>query len=302
MKDFDCIVAVGCSHMFGYEHESTLGGTMPSTDTYVDHLGKHMNLPVYNFSQPGGSNQTILRRLWVALEFLSTKQLKALFILQWTSLERYETLAPETIFNTEDWPWLRTQAELHKDSGSDKLTKWTHDFYGLYDSKSLLYESLKSIKHANLEVNNSGHKAINCLAHGWNLDEYEFANLPGYVSSDSISSDSVYSETLRKWYTDNGYTLDETLHKEHKVEAYSNPSVHVSKDDIILSLLWKQINDYKWWFYNRDWTVGLKKYCIEKGYPLAPHGHPSESAHRSVFEYMIKDNQFINLCARSSVG
>jgi len=281
--------------MFGYEHQSTLGETVPSTDTYVDDLGKHLNLPVYNFSQPGSSNQTILRRLLVALEFLSTKKFKALFIIQWTSLERYETLVPDTVYSTEDWPWLRTKDELNNASGSDKLTTWAENFYRLYESKSLLFESLKSIKHANLEVQSSEHKAINCLAQGWDLDEYDFVKQPGYVSSDSIGSTSAYSETLRKWYTANGYVLDETLHKEHKIEAYQNTDVHPSKDDIILSLLWKQIGNFKWWFYNREWTYGLKKYCEENGHTIGPNGHPMESAHKLVFEYMIKDNQFLNL-------
>ena len=297
MEKFDCIVAVGCSHMFGYEHESTLGGTIPSTDTYVDHLGKHLNLPVYNFSQPGGSNQSILRRLLVALEFIATKNFKALFIVQWTSLERYETLVSETVNRAEDWPWLRTGSELKKNSNSDKLQKWAKDFYRLYDSKSLLFESLKSIKHGNLEVQSSGHQVINCLAHGgeFNLDGYDSVNDPSYVSSDSIGPTSVYSETLRKWYTDNGYVLDETLNKDHNIEAYRNTDAHPSNDNIILSLLWKHIGNYKWWFYNQGWKHGLVKYCIENNYALGPRGHPMESAHRSVFEYMMKDNKFLNL-------
>ena len=295
MEDFDCIIAVGCSHMFGYEHRSTLGETVPSTDTYADHFGKHLNLPVYNFSQPGASNQTILRRILVALEFLATKKFNALFIIQWTEFTRYETLVPDTVYRAEDWPWLRTMTELTKCSGSDKLTTWAESFYRMYDDKSLLFESLKSIKHANLEIQSAKHKAINCLAHGWDLDSYKFSTDPCYVSSDSIGPTSVYSETLRKWYTDNGYVLDEKLHKEHKTEAYGNTDVPPGKDDIILSLLWKQINDYKWWFYNRGWTYGLKKYCIENGYSLCTKGHPSESAHTSVFEYMLKNNQFMNL-------
>lgn len=294
MKDFDCIVAVGCSHMFGYEHGSTLGETVPSTDTFVDHMGKHLNLPVHNFSQPGGSNQTILRRLMVALEFLATKKYNALFIIQWTDFTRFETLVSATVYRAEDWPWIRALTELKSKSGSNELNEWAKTFYKLYDDKGLLFESLKNIKHANLEVESAGHLAINCLGDGWDLSQSNLKTDPGYVSSESIGETSAYSQTLRKWYLDNGYQVDETL-KEHKIEAYRNNDVHPGRDNIILSLLWKQNGNYKWWLYNKDWTQGLKSFCIEKGLPLGPGGHATESAHRSVFEYLLQDNQFVNL-------
>jgi len=293
MKKFDCIVAVGCSHMFGYEHKSTQEETLPSTDTYVDHIGRHLDVPVYNFSQPGASNQTILRRLMIALEFLSIKKLKALLILQWTEFERYETLLSDTVYTSEDWPWIKAWAEMKNKSGSSKLKDWAERFYKLHDSKTLLFESLKSIKHANLEAQASGHLVINCLGDGWHLDGFE--NDPGYVSSESISSTSAYSTTLREWYLDNGYALDQTLDQEYAIEAYRNNEAHPTRDNMILSLLWKHITDYNWWFYNKGWSHGLKNFCVEKGYPIGPQGHATESAHRLVFEYLMESNQFLNV-------
>ena len=77
--------------------------TIPSRETFIDLLGKKLNVPVYNFSQNGASNQTILRRLMVAIEFTQTKKLNPLFVLQWTELERYETLVPDAVYSAADW-------------------------------------------------------------------------------------------------------------------------------------------------------------------------------------------------------
>ena len=280
--------------MFGCEHKSAENDTIPSRETFIDLLGKKLNVPVYNFSQNGASNQTILRRLMVAIEFTQTKKLNPLFVLQWTELERYETLVPDAVYSAADWPWIRTNAEIKSMSKQSKLKKWSEDFYRLYDSKTLLFESLKSVQHANLQLRDLGYPAINCLAEGWDIDNNNIANHPGFVSSDSISNNSVYSETLRTWYKENDYMLDKDLQDEHNVEAYRNPKAHPTNDDIVLSLLWKQITKYNWWFYNRDWRYGLKDYCKDNNLEIGSNGHALESAHRSVYQYLDQDNQFID--------
>ena len=294
MRKNDCIIAIGCSHTFGCEHRSTENDTIPSKETFIDHLGEKLDLPVYNFSQNGAANQTILRRLMIALEFTQTKKLNPLFILQWTELERYETLVPGTVYSAADWPWIRTNAEIKSKSKKGNLKKWSEDFYRLYESKTLLFESLKSVQHANLELQSLGHPVINCLAEGWNLDGLHLSEHPGFVSSDNVSEKSVYSETLRTWYKENNYVLDKALQDEYKIEAYRNPEAHPSNDDIVLSLLWKQITKHNWWFYNRDWKYGLKDYCKDNDLEIGSEGHALESAHRHVFRYIDQNDQFLN--------
>jgi len=280
--------------MFGCEHQSANSDTIPSTDTFIDHIGSKLNLPVHNFSQNGASNQTILRRSMIATEFAKANNINPLFVLQWTELERYETLVPAAVYSAADWPWIRTNAEIKSMSKQSQLKKWSEDFYRLYDSKTLLFESLKSVQHANLQLRAMGYTAINCLAEGWDIENHNIEPHPGFVSSDSMSEDSVYSKTLRTWYKDNNYVIDQNLRDEHNVEAYSHPNVDPTKDDIVLSLLWKQIGEYKWWFYNQDWKYGLKDYCKDNNLEIGSNGHALESAHASVSEYMLKGDQFLN--------
>ena len=280
--------------MFGCEHSSTKNDTIPSKHTFVNLIGNKLDIPVYNFSQNGASNQTILRRLLVATEFTKANRLNPLFILQWTELERYETLVPASVNSAEDWPWIRTNAEIKRMSNDDKLKRWSEDFYRLYDSKTLLFESLKSVQHANLELKHLDYKVINCLAEGWDLDNINITGHSGFVSSDSVGAGTIYSETLRKWYNDSDYVLDKNMYDEHKVEAYRNPDAHPSKDDIILSLLWKRLADHNWWFYNRDWKYGFKDYCLQNNLQIGPNGHALENAHESVYNFLCKDNQFLD--------
>lgn len=295
MKDFDCIVAVGCSHMFGYEHFSTNENIRPSNQTWVNHIGKHLNVPVYNFSQPGASNQTILRRLMIALEHSKRKKLKPFFVLQWTEIQRYETMVTLSTYKSEDWPWLRPMLELHNKSSNDTLTKWAEDFYKLYDKKTLLFETLKSIKHANLELQQQGFDVLNCLAQGWDLDSYNFESHPAFVSSSSVDPECDYSKTLRDWYVDRGYQQHKGLSNEHYVEAYEKQNNNAYSDEVVLSLLWDQIGDYPWWFYNRGWTHGMKKFCLENNLEIGPKGHPMESAHNVVYQYMMDDENFVKM-------
>lgn len=289
----DCIIAIGCSHMFGCEHRSAKGDTIPSTETFIDLLGKKNNVPVYNFSQNGASNQTILRRLLIAIEFTKANKLDPLFVLQWTELERYETLVPDAVYSAADWPWIRTNAEIKSMSKHSKLKEWAENFYRLYESKTLLFESLKSVQHANLLLTDLKHPVINCLAEGWDLDNQNILEHPGFVSSDSISDKSVYSETLRKWYNDNNYVLNKDLQEKHGVEAYNHADARPYKDDIVLSLLWEQITKHNWWFYNHDWQYGLKDYCKEHDLEIGYNGHALENAHQHIFQYIDQDDQFL---------
>ena len=294
MQNVDCIIAIGCSHLFGCEHKSSNNDTIPSTSTFVDLLGTKMNLPVYNFSQNGASNQSILRRLLIAIEFVKEKKLKPLFILQWTNYERYETLVPSAVYASADWPWLRTNTEIKRKSNDKILKKWAEDFYKLYETKTLLFESLRSIQHANSLLEIEKYVALNCLAEGWDLDNHNLKSHPGFVSSKTIDGKSIYSETLRTWYTNNHYEIDKDLLEKHKVEAYTNNDAPYFKDDIVLALLWNQIQKYKWWFYERDWKYGLKDYCIENNLDIGPGGHPLESAHEIVYRYLDSGNKFLS--------
>ena len=293
MQNFDCIIAVGCSHTFGYEHKSTNNGTRPSKDTFIDLLGRHLGVPVHNFSQPGGSNQTILRRLMVAVEFAKANNHSPLFFLQWTQPERFETHVADTVGGAEDWPWLRTNTEINDKSKNNKLKKWAEDFYRLYDAKALVYESLKTIHHANALMKGQ-YPLINCFAKGWDLPSYKFTRYPGFVSSDSISNNSVYSNTLRQWYKDHGYEQSKVLWEKHQVEAFDREENDPWKDDMILCLLWDQIAKHDWWLYNRGWHHGLLDCCEENNLEIGPEGHAMESAHEWVFNHMLEDSSSLN--------
>ena len=291
MQKIDCIIAIGCSHMFGCEHSSTKNDTTPSTTTYVDLIGKKLSLPVFNFSQNGASNQSILRRLLIALEFATKRNLKPFFILQWTEFERYETLVPSAVYRAADWPWIRTNAEIKNKSKDTLLKDWAENFYRLYDTKTLLYETLQSIQHANSLLETQKHPVINCLAEGWRLDGIE--SHPGFVSSDTMDARSVYSQTLRDWYKEHDYQLDHTLLDKHKVESYTIEDTPPHKDDIVLSLLWNRIEKYNWWFYEHDWQYGLKDYCRDNDLDLGPNGHALESAHEAIYHYLIDGDKFL---------
>ena len=295
MQNFNCIIAVGCSHTFGYEHQSTQKGTRPSSDTWIDHIGNKLGLPVFNFSQPGASNQTILRRLIIAMEFARKDDRRPLFILQWTRPERYETYMEETINYAEDWPWLKPSSEINGKSNSPQLKKWSEDFYKLYDDKALMFESLKCIHHANLILKSASFLAVNCLGEGWDLEEFEFKRLSGFVSSSSIANDSVYSNTLRQWYIENGYKKDESLLQNYKVEAYENNEKPAWRDNIIFEILWDQISDNNWWLYNKGFNYGLLDFCVDNNLEIGPEGHAMENAHAAVFKFLDQNDRFLNI-------
>jgi hypothetical protein len=186
-------------------------------------------------------------------------------------------------------------AELHNKSSSDTLTRWSEDFYKLYGGKTLLFETLKSIEHANLELRLQGFDALNCLAQGWDLNSYNFESHPAFVSSRSVDPECDYSKTLRTWYIDKGYEQHKGLSAEHNVEAYQKENADAHSDDIVLSLLWDKVRDNNWWLYDQGWTHGLKRFCLENNLEIGPDGHPMESAHEFVYRYMMDNKHFVNM-------
>lgn len=295
-KSYDSIIAIGCSHMYGYEHANTKNNQNPSTETWINHIGKNLDLPVYNFSLPGASNQTILRRLYFAIEFAKTQNLSPLFILQWTGLERYETYVQSAHYVCKEWPWLRTLGELLENSGSKKLTAWAKNFYKLFGEQTLLFESLKSIDHANILLNTNGYKTINCLAHGWDLDSIDFPHVTHYVASSEFEKNNPYNFTVEKIYLDKSFLHNETMKKENSIDGYVSVGNQNFKHDALFSLLWKNIDSYTWWHYNAEaYTVGLKKFCIDHGLEFGPEGHPMESANYYVAKHMLNNRNFTNL-------
>lgn len=295
-KTYDSIVAIGCSHMFGYEHVSTENNQKPSTETWVNYIGKKLNLPVYNYSMPGSSNQTILRRLYFAMESSRRQGLTPLFILQWTSLERYETYVQDAYFRCQDWPWLKTMTEVLAKSKSKPLEDWAKRFYKLFDEQTTFFESLKAIDHANLLLKSSNYKTINCLAQGWNFDELKIPQTTHYVSSTVIEKNTDYNSILEKIYIEKNFLLNTDLEKNYNVVGYISTGDKKVRYDAFLELLWKNIEKYSWWHYDHEpFTVGLKKFCTKNSLELGPERHPMESANRYVSEYAWNNNNFRKL-------
>ena len=295
-KSYDSIITIGCSHMFGYEHSSTENNQKPSIDTWVNVIGNHLDLPVYNFSLPGASNQTILRKLFFAIEFAKSQNLSPLFILQWSSFERYETYVQSAYYNCKEWPWLKTLGELLKNSGNKKLTTWAKNFYKLFDDQTLLFESLKAIDHANILLNSHGYKTINCLAHGWDLESIDLPHITHYVASNSIERNNPYNSTVEKIYIDKNFLLNESIKKENDVIGYISTGDQKIKYEAFFDLLWKNIDSYAWWHYDSiPYTVGLKKFCVKNNLELGPEEHPMESANLTVAKYLLNSKSFNNL-------
>lgn len=293
---YDSIIPIGCSHMYGYEHASTENNQKPSVDTWVNIIGKHLNLPVYNFSKPGGSNQSVLRRLYFAIEFAKTKKLNPLFVLQWTSYERYETYVQSAYYKCQEWPWLRTLAELLDNSRDKNLKAWAKSFYKIFEDQTLFFESLKAIDHANVLLKSNNYKTINCLAQGWNLELLDIPYVTHYISSSEIERNSPYNSTAEKIYVDKNFLLNKEMEKQHDIVGYISKGYENYRYEAFFELLWKNIDSYAWWHYDSTpYTVGLKKFCIKNNLELGPEGHPMESANLTVAKYLLNNKSFNSL-------
>ena len=281
---YDCIIPIGCSHMYGAEHQSTNNLTNPSKDTWVDLIGRHMDLPVYNCSAPGASNQTILRRLQLAIDYCKRRNLNPLFILQWSQYHRYETIA-ECAYNVcEDFPYIRPYLEIFNSSSNTEVTSWSHNFYKLFDDSSLFYETTRVIEHANLLTQNFS--VINCLAHSWK-DKPVFKSQ--FVEGDR-RKDQIVFEALDDIYNDLNCNVSLKL-KKYNVRGYDCPTTTAN-----LHLMWENIEKNNWWHWDEEpYTTGLKHWCEERNLELGPKKHPLESANKIAFEFAMKNKSFTNM-------
>lgn len=266
--------------MYGYEHASTNNNTVPSQHTWVDLLGQSMRLPVYNCSVPGASNQTILRRLQVALNYCERRFISPLFILQWSEFTRYETAAEVANFKCEDWPYIRPNLEIDKRSDSGDLYEWASEFYQLFDDGALYYETTKAIDHANAIA--SRYHVINCFAHRWDTPKWQSQ----FVQGDH-KQQLVFDELAHVYENELDCTVNTDL-LSHGVQAFNSEDTTAN-----IHLMWKRINRNAWW----EWPehIGLKPWCAALGLELGPRGHPMESANRTAFEYAYDNSRFKQL-------
>ena len=278
---YDCIIPIGCSHMYGYEHTSTNNNTQPSSDTWINLLGQHLDLPVYNCSLPGASNQTILRKLQLAINYCEQRNLNPLFILQWTEFTRYETTSNIANFIVEDWPYIRPGVEIRKASKDKNCSKWAQDFYQLFDDNTLYYETTKTIEHANAIA--SKYHVVNCYANCWDIPKWHTQYVEGNRGNQIvyISLNDIYKDELDA-------IMEHDMLKKHNVQTWNSPDTTAN-----IHLMWKRINNYAWWKWPEH--VGFKTWCVNNGLELGPEKHPMESANRIAFEYAVNDNQFMSL-------
>lgn len=266
--------------MYGYEHASTNNNKQPSTHTWIDLLGQHLDLPVHNCSVPGASNQTILRRLQLAINYCERRWLNPLFVLQWTEFTRYETAASVANFKVEDWPYIRPNLEIDKRSDSGDCFEWAQQFYDLFDDGALYYETTKAIEHANAIA--AKYHVLNCYAHKWNLPKWQSQFVEGDHKNQIIYKelDDIYEDEL-----DASVNYDII---KHGVRAWDSPNTTAN-----IHLMWKRINRYAWWSWPEH--VGLKPWCEHNGLELGARGHPMESANRTAFETAISNSEFMRL-------
>jgi len=296
MNYYNCIIAIGCSGMFGYEHITTNNNQTPSEEIWVNFIGKKLDLPVYNFSMPGGSNQTILRRIYFAIEFAKKQNLNPLFILQWTSLQRYETYLTDAYYKCNDWPWIRPLAELSHASNNKSLTKWAKNFYDLFDDQTLMFESIKNIDHGNLLLYKEQYGVINCLYSNWNHDEINIEHNTHFVASNSVERNNPYNVTLENKYREKNFTFNQPLMRDHETIGYISHSKDKIKYEAFNNILWNSIENYPWWHYNKNpFTHGLLDFTLENNLPIGPLGHPLELANRLIADYAWGNDQFQHL-------
>jgi hypothetical protein len=82
----DCLFFCGCSFTYGEE----LNESIRQQKNFAGLLGKHYNIPVYNFSKPAGSNDRIQRKTFIELPKLLQQGLTPMVIIPWTQPHRRE--------------------------------------------------------------------------------------------------------------------------------------------------------------------------------------------------------------------
>jgi len=95
----------GCSFTYGEE----LPKNIRETVNFAGLLGQKLNLPVYNYAKPAGSNDRIQRKTFVELPKLLDQGLTPLIIIPWTQYHRREIFdVKKNIYRNVDFPSLNT--------------------------------------------------------------------------------------------------------------------------------------------------------------------------------------------------
>lgn len=96
------LVAIGCSHMAGTALDGNLGSQNEYNlnNCFAAQLAKKMQYEYVNLAVPGGSNQSILRKLNFYLNDNRTSAQDDFFLLGWTSPARFELRYPEESLHT----------------------------------------------------------------------------------------------------------------------------------------------------------------------------------------------------------
>lgn len=288
------IIAIGCSHMYGMEHTSTDNNTKPSDEVWASLLAKQHGIPVFNFSLCGASNQTIFRRLLLALKFVRDNNFDPFFILQWTSFERSEFASMDAKFVTRDWPHIRFLDELTLNSNNTQTKLLAEHYYKAIDDLGLLTDSLNVIEHANLLLDKYNFQRLNCNGNEWDFSS--IYNHDIYVYDQSQYTPGEYHKTLEQFLNEYSYTINLDMKQKYNITSYSKTEnlLHGSAETLIL---YKSIMDYPWHHWNNIEFRGLKKFAVVNNYPLGPHLHPLELANLKAFEEFqnsMSYNQFLN--------
>ena len=278
------IFSFGCSHMYGWEHQSTEDNTKPSDDVYTNLLAKHYGIKHFNFSEVGASNQSIIRQIIFAQKFEQENNLDSIYWIQWSDYRRLELPYINSKNICKNWPYVGLNKEIKNLSKNKILKKWAETLYTHIDDLALFVLSANAIIQVNSLLQAKNKKVINTFAHTWDLN---------CTSSNYYTKDKNF-KNIDTMYTDILYN-DLLIKKVEEIDSnFSNTDLLVGKSglnfknfDPYTKRLWELVKTYNWHYWHEE-DFGFKPWTVKNGYDVYPEGHPTEKAHREAFNLILK--------------
>jgi hypothetical protein len=288
----DSLISVGCSLMYGSDHDSTDGNRKPSEQAYTNTLAKHYGLKHHNFSFPGSSNQNISRQVFIARKFADENNLKPVFWLAWT---KYTHLGLAHLISrniAHGWPYIDVQNELVGHSQNKDIQKWSKEVYKSLDKFSRFTLSVNTIIQTNLMLEKEGITAINTF----NSETWKTACSKGtyYIKDIHDNKESLLGDWLEK--------KKESISAEHLGHGVMAgiSGKRFEDHDPYMSELWAYMKSFKWYEWGED-NLGFQLWTRENKLPLYTNvnesnidnpsfHHPGEEAHQEASKRIINSN------------
>lgn len=264
--------------MYGSSHKSTNNNTRPSPDVYTQKVADHYKLKHYNFSDPGASNQSIAKQVFIATQFEKENNLKPIYWIGWTKYKHLGLCHPIAKNIVAGWPYIDVQSELSKNSGSKLTQEWAKKVYLVIDKLSRFVLSLNTILQVNGMLSSQKKITINTF----NSSTWSTKCKPSsyYIRDKNKKIESL----VEQWMESHTKQLDEN---------YKNTTVIAGKSgdnyknfDPYLDALWKEIKKFTWFEWN-DNDPGFQLWVRQNNLELyslddstnPDTWHPKESAH-----------------------